>query len=113
MVAAESSDDVLFPGALTYSKVGAFKDRKDVTLQEVHGAAGFELSEHISFGTAVKYLIMEGKDLTQVTAYNSTVGLLISPHRDLGIAFVYDDFFDSKDIPTSSTLGLGAQYIFR
>jgi hypothetical protein len=112
LVVAEATDEVACPGALTYSKVGAFKDGREVSLQEIHGALGIDLSDHISVGTAVKYLTLEGQHIQQVSAINGMVGLLVTPHRNVGIAFVYDDFMNTKEIPTASTLALGGHYIY-
>lgn len=112
LVVAEATDEVAFPGALTYSKVGVFKDGRDLSLQEVHGAVGVDLSDFVSVGTAVKYLTLEGQNIQQVSAFNGMVGLLVTPHRNVGIAFVYDDFMDTKEIPSASTLALGGHYIY-
>ena len=112
VVIAEATDEVAFPGALTYSKVGAFKDSREVSLQEIHAAVGFDVSDYVAIGAAAKYLILEGQNIQQTSNVNSMVGLLVSPHRSFGFAFVYDDFMDSNEIPMTSTLGLGAHYVF-
>ncbi len=112
LVLAEANDEVAFPGSLTYSKVGVFKDGKDASFQELHGSMGVQVSDYLSFGLGLKYMTLEAQTETQVSAFNTIMGFLVAPHRNVGIALVFDDMLDTKDIPTNPTIGLGGQYVF-
>jgi len=112
LIITEATDEVIFPGSLSLSKVGVFKDGRDLSLQQLHGAVGFDISDFVSVGLAIKYMTLDGQNRPQSNAFNSTLGVLVSPHRSLGFALVFDDFIDSNQIPSISTLGFGSQYIF-
>jgi hypothetical protein len=112
LVISDSGEDAMFPGALSYSRVGLFQQDRSVDIQEVNASIGYGFSEFFSWGVTAKYIHQEIKGSEKVNAFNGSTGFLLTPRRNLGFALTFDDFLEARDVAMNPTTGVGVNYVF-